>query len=449
MRDRGYDTSGMRTLLLLFAAALLPAQDFAPLEQTAREEIARLNIPGAAVAIVRNGEVIFSKSFGVANVETGEPVRPAMLFRLGSTTKQLTAAAVVGLAVEGKLDLNAPLSKYITSLPPRLGTITANQLLSHTAGIRDEAPMFGSHDDNALGLGIRRWTDEWLFAPPGAIFSYSNPGYWMAGYLLEVLTGKPYADAMEERVFRPLGMSHTTLRPTVAMTYPLAQGHEIAGGKPAIIRPAADNAGSWPAGSIFSNVDDLARWVTTVLERKGIDPRVIDLMVTPHARYPGTDESYGYGISLLTVRGVRLWDHSGSRAGYGSQIRMAPDQKVGIIVQTNRTGANLPATVLKAMDILLPLDPAKAPTPKAALPVTPADLSRLPGTYRNGEERIQITAREGKLYLRRGDGVEAVLSRRSDSRVAAENGPEYFFMPAADGNPAFLYAGSRSFAKFE
>ena len=166
-------------------------QDFTGLEQTAREELAKNNIPGASIAIVRGDRVIYSKAVGIANVETGEEVRTEMLFRLGSTTKMLTAAALTGLAVEGKLDLNAPIEKYIPGLPRRISQITANQLLSHTAGIRDEAPMYGSHDDSALGNGIRAWTDDWLFTSPGKIFSYSNPGYWLAGFLVETLSGKP------------------------------------------------------------------------------------------------------------------------------------------------------------------------------------------------------------------------------------------------------------------
>src|SRR5438876_5708254 len=146
----------MKFLLLLAHPAF--AQDFAPLEQTVRDELARSKVPGASIAIVRENRVIYSKGFGTANIETNEPVRPEMLFRLGSTTKMLTATALVGLSLEGKLDLNAPGGKYIGGLAPKISTVTANQLLSHTAGIHNEAPMYGTHDDEALGKGMRSWT---------------------------------------------------------------------------------------------------------------------------------------------------------------------------------------------------------------------------------------------------------------------------------------------------
>jgi CubicO group peptidase (beta-lactamase class C family) len=115
--------------------------------------------------------------------------------------------------------------------------------------------MFGRHDDDALAAGIRSMRTDMLFTEPAAVYSYSNPGYWMAGLVVEQAAGRPFADAVDALVLRPLGMSRSTFRPTVAMTYPLAQGHATAGkGPPAVIRPAANNAATWPAGSLFSTV---------------------------------------------------------------------------------------------------------------------------------------------------------------------------------------------------
>ena len=442
--------------LLSFPLFAQPALDFGPVEQSAREELARLNVPGAAIAIVRGGQVIFAKGFGVANVETGESVKPEMLFRLGSTTKMFTATALVGLAIEGKLDLNAAAGKYIPGLPRELSRVTATQLLSHTAGIRDEAPMYGSHDDASLGNGIRSWTDGWLFTAPGKIFSYSNPGYWMAGYLVEVLSGKPYADAMEARVFQPLGMTRTTLRPLMAMTWPLAQGHEAAaGGECAVARPAADNAASWPAGSIFSNTHDLAKFVIAFLNggrvdgKQVLDPKIIALISSPHARYPDSPQSYGYGLTIGEFRGVPIVEHGGSRLGYGSSIRMAPEQRAGIIVQTNRSGANLPATIEKAMELLLPLQPTEPPKPKAALPVSAEDASRNAGVYQNGDQRLEILAKGNQLFLNREGGAEAPLVKHTEVRYAVEGrtAAEFVMVAGADGKTEYVHSGSRSFAR--
>jgi len=166
---------------IFFAIVSAPAQvghpDPAAIERVALEELQATKTPGAAVAVVSGDHVVFSHGYGVASVDTDAPVSPDMLFRLGSTTKMFTATAVVGLAQEGKIDLDAPVSRYITGLDPTIGQLTANQLLSHTSGIRDEAPMFGSHDETALGNGIHAWKATFLFAPPGRIYSYSNPGF--------------------------------------------------------------------------------------------------------------------------------------------------------------------------------------------------------------------------------------------------------------------------------
>jgi CubicO group peptidase (beta-lactamase class C family) len=361
----------------------------------------------------------------------------------------MTAAALVGLSVEGKIDLNQNIGKYVNGLTPMLSGVTANQLLSHTAGIHDEAPMQGPHDDAALGAGIRAWTDAWFFTAPGKIISYANPGYWVAGYLVEVLTGKPYADAMDQRVFGPLGMRRTTLRPTLAMTYPLAQGHEVVAGKAHIIRPAADNASGWPAGSIFSNTADLSRFVIAFLNegrldgKQVLDPQTIALMSTPHAAIPGGSQAYGYGLDIGEWRGVHVVQHAGSRAGYGSDIRMIPAERVAVIVQTNKSGATLPQTTARALEMLVSLGPAES-TERSAHALTAEDLTRNAGTFRNGAETIEIVARENQLYMKRGATAEVAMIKYGD----AEFGPGTFIMVlGADGKTEYVHSGLRSFAR--
>jgi CubicO group peptidase (beta-lactamase class C family) len=441
-----------------FAPALLfvlhvSAQDFTALEQTVKEELARTKVPGASMAIVRGDRVVYAKGFGMASVETSEPVRPEMLLRLGSTTKMLTATALVGLSLEGKIDLNTPIGKYVAGLPPTISTITANQLLSHTSGLHDEAPMLGSHDESALGDGIRKWTDGWLFTKPGRVYSYSNPGYWMAGYLVEVLSGKPYADAMNERVFAPCAMTRTTLRPMVAITYPMSQGHEERGGSVMIPRPAGDNASGWPAGSVFSSVQDLSRYVIAFMNdgmlegKRVLDPRIFASMSAPHSKLPGEGGSYGYGLNISEVRGIHMVQHSGSRLGYGSAIRMAPEQRVAVIVLANRTGANLPASTDKALELVLPAMQPKSTIGRRALDITADDLRRHPGVYRNGESRVEIAARDGKLYVKRA-AAETALGKLNASRFAAEGtGTEYVFVGGADGVSEYLFTGGRSLAR--
>src|SRR5437588_5034536 len=180
--------------------------NFSELEATVNEELKAAIMPVAAVALVLGDCVVLAKGFGVSDIETGTPVNPDTLFRIASTTKMLTAAAAIALAQQGKLELNAPIGKYLPGLSSKIASVTMHQLLSHTAGIRDGASFNGPHDDSALANFVRSWTDAYLVAEPGEIFSYSNLGYVLAARVLEEVIGKPFADVMNDVLFRPLGM---------------------------------------------------------------------------------------------------------------------------------------------------------------------------------------------------------------------------------------------------
>jgi CubicO group peptidase (beta-lactamase class C family) len=441
---------------LTTAAAEVRQLDPASIERVALEELQATKTPGAAVAVVLGDQVVFSHGYGVASVETGAPITPGMLFRLGSTTKMFTATAVVSLALEGKIDLEAPVGRYIPELDQAIGKLTANQLLSHTSGLHDEAPMFGSHDETALGNGIHAWKADFLFAPPGRIYSYSNPGYWLAGYLAEVVSGKPYADVIAERVFGPLGMKSSTLRPTMAMTWPLAQGHEVQNGNPVVIRPAADNAAGWPAGSIFSSALDLSRFVIAFMNDGRVDgkqvlpPKLIALMSSPHAEIPGWDQHYGYGLLLSTSRGVRWVEHGGSRAGYGSTIRVAPDRKFAVIVVANRSGSGMSKLADAISEAMLALEHKSQPEP-ATHPLDAAELRRCAGVYVNGTSKIGIEADGGALKAS-VDGTIARFTRAGDRFLLGEAKGEgqplkLVLVPDSNGRIEFVFVDGRAFRR--
>ncbi len=430
--------------------------DFTALEKVALEELKQTNTPGAAVAVVKGEQVVLARGFGVANVETGEAVSADILFRLGSTTKMLTATALNILAEEGRVKLDVPIGTYLPGITQKLAEVTAHQLLTHTAGIRDEAPMFGLHDDTALGTGVRSMDGTFLFAPPGDVFSYSNPGYWIAGYLAEVVAGKPYADVMQEKVFGPLGMQRTTLRPTMAMTYPLAQGHS---NNREVIRPAADNAASWPAGSVFSNVKELSRFVIAVMNDGRLDGKqvlpaaVVKRITTGYVDYPGRQPAkYGYGLTIGTFRGVRIIEHGGSRSGYGSSIRMLPDQKEAVIVLANRNGASLPRTSTAALESVARLQPAA--TEPAAKPVTmtAAEVAEYAGAYsQTGKPDVELVAKDGHLYLKTATSMLPVAKVGTTRFAAARPGgsapQEFTITRGRDGKTLYLHQGTRALRK--
>lgn len=430
--------------------------DFTELEKVVLDELKATNTPGAAIAIVRGEQVVYAKGFGTSNIETGAPVTPDMLFRLGSTTKMFTAAALTLLAEDGKLKLDEPIGKYAKGLSPKISQVTSSQLLSHTAGLKDDAVMFGRHDDEALGDTVRALKDDFLFAEPGRILSYSNPGYWLSGYVIEQVSGKPYADQMNDRLFKPLGMQHTTLRPTMAMTFPLALGHDVSGNeKPQVVRPMADNTGNWPAGSMFSNVYDLSRWTIALMNggklegKQVLSPAVIAALSSPQANIPGSEDKYGFGLVIGTQRGVRVWQHGGSRSGYGSLMMMAPDHRVAVIILVNKSGGTLNKTAEKAMELMLPLEAKKLDKPKP-MPMSEAEMARYVGVYGDAPGAIELFMKDGKLYIKIG-GRELPVNKLSDTRFASltPNGSqnEFVFIQGSDGKVEFFHAGLRALRK--
>lgn len=442
---------------LCLAGVSVPAQqpsapDFSGIEAVIRKEMQETQTPGAAIAIVMGDRVVYTRGFGVASVETGEAVRPEMLFRLGSTTKMITAAAVVYMAEQGRLGLHEPVSKYVPGLDKKLGSLTVHQLLSHTSGMFDEAPMFGSHDDKAMQDLLPLWTDaRMFFAEPGQVYSYSNPAYWLAGLAAATVGGNPFADQVKSTIFAPLGMTRSTFRPMEAMTYPLAQGHDVVTGAPKIIRPAANNAASWPAGSLYSNVIDLSRWMIAFVHEGLVDGEqrlpasLFRTLTTPYATIPGATAKYGYGVRTDTWRGLDMVEHTGLRSGYGSYMRMVPSRKMGVIVLANRTSATLPRTTDAAIAAAL----GPLPTTERVVATTNEifAMAGFVGTYSQGARTLSVLLRDGKLLL--VDGTRETAMEHVNQRTFRAGATSYVFVVDTSGAVTFLHTGGRSWRKIK
>src|SRR6185369_14254660 len=387
--------------------AVKPAVDFTELDKLIPAELKEKNTPGTVITVISGDQIVYQKAFGVANVETNAEMQPEMLFRLGSTTKMFTAAALLTLAENNKIKMNEPISNRVKGLNARLAQVTPHHLLSNSAGIRDFAAPVISNDDPSLGNMVRGWKDEVFFADQGEIYSYSSPGYWLSGFVVEELYGKPYADAMTELLFKPVGMERTTLRPFQAITFPFATGHAVEGGKPMILRPMFNNVAMWPAGSIFSNAKDLSRWVIALLNDGRVDgtqvfsSNVIKQMVQHHVPVPGENDSYyGYGLTIFKYHDLEFVGHGGFSRGYGSMIQMVPSRKFAVIVLTNKSGETMRKSLNKAMELGLGL---KGDEPEKAAAVPPAgesEMKEYAGTYSHAPQTWEVSLRDGKLFMR-------------------------------------------------
>ncbi|HYI93126.1 MAG TPA: serine hydrolase domain-containing protein [Bryobacteraceae bacterium] len=437
----------MLFLLVLFVSALFGGQDFTALDNLVESELKGSGAPGAVVAIVQGDRVAHLKAYGVANVETGEKMTTDTLFRIGSTTKIFTAAAVLSLVNDGKLDLSKPISTYVKGLDPAIGSITTHQLLSHTAGLGDRGSGNGSHDDAALGLTMRALKSDMIELTPGEIFSYSSLGYWLAGFVLEEISGKPFADAVTERVFEPTGMKGSTFRPLMAMTYPIAQQHEGGPEKtPKVIRPFADEANSWPGGSAFASGRGLANFMSAFLN-SGLSAETIKRMSSPQAAFPGSpDTHYGYGLVTSMDRGVRTVSHGGARIGFGSMLTMAPDQKVGVAVVVNRSNAMLGKVAQKALEMTVKYGPDKAEAPPSSSGPAISDSA---GTYVGGPIRVVLSTKDEAAEVSM-DGKTYPVKSLGEGRFLAQGPVGYFVLvPGPEGKTRYMHTNLRALRRLK
>ena len=417
------------------------APDLARVREAARAEVAAGTTPGLAVAVVHQGRVVLSEGFGVASVESGSPVTADTVFQIGSVGKMLTAAAVLDGVEEGELSLNEPVGRAVSGLDPAIAALTPHQLLSQTSGLRDMPGEHGEQGEAAHARFLRALTGADRLLVPGQAFSYSNIGYSLAGLAVAEAARTGYADVMARRVFEPLGMPRSTLRPTVAMTWPLAVGHRRGtDGATTVVRPLANDTRLWPAGYAYSTAGDLARFARALLA----NGTRLAAMTTAHAELPLLfgGAQYGYGLILYTSRGARVAEHAGSMPGYAALVRLVPEHGFAVIALSN---GETPAirTVDAAMETLLPLRPA--PPPPADGPpmaMTPADMNAIAGRYENRGTFV-LSLEGGGLVLRQNDGPPLAVTRVGPDRYVAagpENRPRLrFIVTAADGQrPAML-----------
>ncbi len=271
----------MRWLGAMLAAVPLAAQDApppawaAPLDSIVRSELARTRTPGVSLAVVVDGKIVYAAGHGVANAESREPVTRETLFRVGSVTKMFTGALLAQLEASGVVDLTAPIGTYVPELGGRVATVTTEQLLTHRAGFIDNAVAYGRMGESALGEVMREVTDTMLFTAPASVWSYSNPGFSMAGYVAEAAARGRFGTMMERTVLRPSGMPRATFRPLEALTYPASQGHLAASNGVALVRPFTENTAQWAAGFLMASAEEIARFTVMLMDSGRVDGRPV------------------------------------------------------------------------------------------------------------------------------------------------------------------------------
>lgn len=337
-------------------------------DQCVLADMAAHDTPGAAATVALGGVVVYEKGYGVKHRRNGGAVGPGTVFRIGSITKQLTAAAVMLQVETGAVDLAAPVTAWVPELSLAgavpASAITVRHLLTHTSGYPDNLEsVSGSTADGALAQWVATQTGVRLLAPPGSFWNYSNPNFVLAGLVAERSSGLPYRRLMSERVFGPAGMTRTTFDPAQVVQWgDFSSGHYTnpQNGRETIYAPTSyDSAAAAPAGWAFSTAGDLVRWA--LLLGDGGAPLLAEESAaamqarqTPLDYVPGLD--YGFGIMAERYKGLDLRHHGGNIPGWGSMLIWVPERRFAVAVLAN-TFESLTAAAYCIVDAALaPVD---------------------------------------------------------------------------------------------
>jgi serine beta-lactamase-like protein LACTB len=323
------------------ADAQAPAVDSA--RAHIREWLAKDNLAGASVAVGIDGKIVWAEGFGWADLEQHVPVTPLTRFRIGSVSKPLTSVAVGLLYERGRIDLDAPVQKYVPSFPKKRWPISTRQLMGHVAGIRhyrgDE--FLGSkHYDNILdGLGI--FEHDSLLFRPGTKYSYSTYGWNLVSAVVESAAGEPFLDFMRREVFAPLGLRHTVPEFMVSIIPDRVRYYEHDKEGRLVNAPYVDNSYKWAGGGFVSTPSDLVRFGFGMLDGEVLQRKTIDMLWTPLTLESGKSTGYALGWGVDTVDGHRVISHGGGSVGGTTAFMILPDQHMVVAVTTNLTDAEV------------------------------------------------------------------------------------------------------------
>jgi len=385
------------------------------------ESVYKPGEPGATVLVAKNGKVVYRKAFGMANLELNVPMKPEMVFEIGSITKQFTAVAVLMLMEQGKLSLNDDITKFIPDYPTQGHKITIHHLLTHTSGIKSYTGMQEWQPLWRKDMSPAEMIDVFKNQPmdfaPGEKFLYNNSAYFLLGYIIEKASGLTYEQFLEDNIFKPLEMnnsyygSHKKIIPNRAAGYQNQDGFTNAEYL-SLTQP-------YSAGSIMSNVDDMLKWQNAVRDNKLVKASTIQLAFKGYSTNDNKPFYYGYGWGVNEINGSPTLEHGGGIFGYTTNGIWLPREDVYVIMLTNRDdiGPDYISTRLAAVAIGKPY--AEAADGIGLKSETAAALSGWyafeDGSFRN------IIYEDGVLYSQRKGSSRIRLIPVSATKFAFEN----------------------------
>jgi D-alanyl-D-alanine carboxypeptidase len=432
-------TSSRSRILLVAVWVLLPVAGIeaqrparASLQRTidslVTSALAEGPIAGMSVAVVRGRDTVVMKGYGFADVENDVPATARTVYRIGSITKQFTAADVLKLVEQGKVSLDDSIGRHMPSLPAAWRGVRIRQLLNHTSGIpsyTNAGPRWATKmrldlpHDSLVGIVANDPMDF----PVGSQWRYNNTGYYLLGMLIETMTGKPYGDGLRERQFAPLGLASTIYCDTRPIIKHRAQGYVAGPDRELMNAPPLSMGQPFSAGSLCSTVGDLVAWQRALASGRVIKPASYMAMITPQGSAMASH--YGYGLVRDTLAGHLRILHGGGINGFNSMMQYFPNDSLSVVVLGNTNGPLVDRVAANIARVALGLPLTAPPAAPLDLPTTAEQRTRYVGTYRlvlpNGQPlELRVFEREGRMLSQAtGQGEFAILFQGNDVFVAS------------------------------
>ena len=407
---------------LAAAESTVPAVGADALREQLQAELERAfpaNEPGATALVMQDGKVLFRGAAGMANLELGVAMRPEMVLRLGSVTKQFTAVCILMLVEQGKLAFDDEITKFLPDFPVHGQKITIERLLTHTSGVKNYTELPAFWDQQRQDKTLLQLIDMFKQAPPefapGERFVYSNSGYVLLGAVIEKVSGQTYAAFVQQHIFAVLGMAHTRYDSTASIIPGRVPGYKHTA-------QGYDNGDyfsmslPYAAGSLVSTVDDLAKWDEALYTEKLVSQASLLRAWTTFHLDDGRPTHYGYGWAITDIAGIPMLNHGGGVNGFNSMLVRVPQTHVFAVVLSNRDGGE--AWLARK---LAALASGRKWTEPVAVPVSAAALDLLVGKY-------QLPQQPDIEVAHVKDGLSIHLQRYGTVELRPLSDTEFFFV---------------------
>lgn len=334
----------------------LPADLQQKVDQVAQQVLAETGVPGASLAIVRDGQIAYTNAYGKARLDPVEMAEPSMRYSIGSISKQFTAAAILLLEQQGKLKINDPVAKYLPDLT-QANEVTIRMLLSHTSGYQDYWPEDYLMPPMSQPTTAQHILDTWGKKPldfaPGTEWQYSNTNFVIAGRIVEMVSGEPLMQFLQEQIFRPLDMKEVWNSDAQKLDKPDAEGYIRYALGP--LRPAPKEGRGWmfAAGELAMPAYDLAQWDVSLMNRSLLQQNSYNEMFAPVMLKNGSSSHYGLGLFVANMSGHPELEHSGEVSGFVAENLVFPQDRVAIAVLTNQDASRAAGMIGRQLSALM------------------------------------------------------------------------------------------------